>query len=42
MQVCPLNKGHLVPIGRIENHVEKCRLRLQGYTKGQIVSDASY
>ncbi|KAM7542835.1 hypothetical protein Aperf_G00000009301 [Anoplocephala perfoliata] len=42
MQVCPLDKGHLMPVDRVENHVGRCRLRLQGYTKSQIKAFWSY
>ncbi|KAL5107425.1 U11/U12 small nuclear ribonucleoprotein 48 kDa protein [Taenia crassiceps] len=35
-QICPLDKGHLVPRDRLGSHLEKCRLRQKGYSRKEI------
>ncbi|CDS37125.1 u11:u12 small nuclear ribonucleoprotein 48 kda [Echinococcus multilocularis] len=35
-QFCPLDKGHLVPRGRLDAHLDKCRLRQRGYSRKEI------
>ncbi|KAM3179006.1 hypothetical protein ACTXT7_001405 [Hymenolepis weldensis] len=42
VQQCSISNGHLIPSNRVDHHMEKCRMRQQGYTKEQIDSFWSY
>ncbi|EUB62799.1 U11/U12 small nuclear ribonucleoprotein [Echinococcus granulosus] len=37
-QICPLDKGHLVPRDRLDAHLDKCRLRQRGYSRKEVVN----
>nr|CDS33232.1 u11:u12 small nuclear ribonucleoprotein 48 kda [Hymenolepis microstoma] len=41
-QKCSINSEHLIPKNRVDIHMEKCRMRQQGYTKEQINAFWSY
>uniref|UniRef100_A0A5K3F6K6 CHHC U11-48K-type domain-containing protein n=1 Tax=Mesocestoides corti TaxID=53468 RepID=A0A5K3F6K6_MESCO len=36
LQTCPFDRGHIVPGDRLDLHIERCRLRQNGYSKRQI------